>query len=273
MLDLDHRALARLVDALLRLHHHAVEPRALEARQPVGGHRAVAGCRRQVNRRRRAGERALELLPPFRLRSIPHVRAVDGEQVEGHERRRARLRELRDARRRRMQPQLQRVEVEAVRRRDHDLAVDDAIRREPGQQRFVQLGKIRDRAAAGRGSGCTARRRAGTRSRGSRPTSARRGTVPPPAGPRPAGPASVRRAVRSRRRARSSGSSYVRGNHDDAGPERPGLQVSLSFRVGGAPGPRSSRTRGRPMLPRRCGRSSRPRGRVHRRDRGWRGSP
>ena len=41
-----------------------------------------------------------------------------------------------------MQPQLQRVEVEAVRRRDHDLAVDHAARRQPLEQRLVQLREI-----------------------------------------------------------------------------------------------------------------------------------
>ena len=41
-----------------------------------------------------------------------------------------------------MQPQLQRVEVEPVRRRDHDLAVDDACRAGSCEDGVVQLGKV-----------------------------------------------------------------------------------------------------------------------------------
>src|SRR2546423_7553141 len=41
-----------------------------------------------------------------------------------------------------MEPHLQRVEVEASRGRDHDLAVDDAIVRQLLEQRIVQLGKV-----------------------------------------------------------------------------------------------------------------------------------
>src|SRR6188768_3504494 len=41
-----------------------------------------------------------------------------------------------------MQPELQRVEVETVRRRNHDLTVDDAVERQPGEQRIVQFGEV-----------------------------------------------------------------------------------------------------------------------------------
>ena len=41
-----------------------------------------------------------------------------------------------------MQSQLQGIEVEAARRGDDDLAVNDAVVREARQQRVVQLGKI-----------------------------------------------------------------------------------------------------------------------------------
>ena len=41
-----------------------------------------------------------------------------------------------------MQPQLQRVEVQAAIRGDHDLAVDDAAGRQPFEQCLVQLRKI-----------------------------------------------------------------------------------------------------------------------------------
>src|SRR5262245_32432303 len=41
-----------------------------------------------------------------------------------------------------MQSKLQTIEVEPLRRRDDDLAVDDAAGRQPGQQGVVQLGKV-----------------------------------------------------------------------------------------------------------------------------------
>src|SRR5947207_13885576 len=41
-----------------------------------------------------------------------------------------------------MEPELQRVEVEAVRRGDDHLAVDDRTRREPLQQDVVEFGKV-----------------------------------------------------------------------------------------------------------------------------------
>src|SRR5262245_27529170 len=41
-----------------------------------------------------------------------------------------------------MQSHLKRIEVESVGRRDHDLAVHDAVRWKVGEQMVVQLGKI-----------------------------------------------------------------------------------------------------------------------------------
>src|SRR5678815_5687780 len=41
-----------------------------------------------------------------------------------------------------MKTQLQRIEVETVGRCDDDLAIDDALRRQPFDQRVVQLGEI-----------------------------------------------------------------------------------------------------------------------------------
>ena len=124
VLHFDHRALPRLVDEIARLHDHAVEAGALEAREPLGGHGRIARRRREMDRRLRGVERELEAPPALVLRRLPQILAVERERVEGDERRGRLLRELRHARRRRMKPQLQRVEVEAVRRGDDDLAVD-----------------------------------------------------------------------------------------------------------------------------------------------------
>ena len=46
-----------------------------------------------------------------------------------------------------MQAHLQRVEVEPVRRGDHDLAIENAAVGQPGPQRVVQLRESTDRAA------------------------------------------------------------------------------------------------------------------------------
>ena len=51
VLDLDHRALAGLVGAVVRLRDHAVEAGAFEALQPLGGDLAIARHRREVERR------------------------------------------------------------------------------------------------------------------------------------------------------------------------------------------------------------------------------
>jgi len=49
VLDLDHRALARLVRRAGGLGHHAVQPRPFEARQPLERLRAVARHRGQMD--------------------------------------------------------------------------------------------------------------------------------------------------------------------------------------------------------------------------------
>ena len=63
VLDLDHRALARLVGSGLRLRNHAIEARSFELLEPVRGNRRVARHRRQVNRRRHVRKRCFEDRP------------------------------------------------------------------------------------------------------------------------------------------------------------------------------------------------------------------
>ena len=53
VLDLEHHALVRLVGPGNRLGHHAVETRAFEAAKPIRRDARFAGCRRQMDRRRR----------------------------------------------------------------------------------------------------------------------------------------------------------------------------------------------------------------------------
>ena len=92
--------------------------------------------------RLRRVERELEAPPALVLRRLPQILAADREQVEGDEGGRRFPGELRHARRRRMQPQLERVEVESMIGGDDDLAVDHASLRQSVQQRVVQLGKV-----------------------------------------------------------------------------------------------------------------------------------
>jgi hypothetical protein len=75
-------------------------------------------------------------------RQFAKIASVDREQIERDKRRRRLLRELGDAGGGGMQAELERVEVEAARSGNHDLAIDDAAGRQRGEQRLVQLGKI-----------------------------------------------------------------------------------------------------------------------------------
>src|SRR2546426_12793528 len=72
-----------------------------------------------------------------------------------------------------MDAQEQRLEVEAARADDDDLAVDDAARGERGGERGDEPGGSSGSSASRRGSAARPRRRRGTRSFGSRPTWAR----------------------------------------------------------------------------------------------------
>ena len=56
MLHLEHDPLVRLVEARRLLGHDAVQACALEAAEPVGGHAAIGGDRRQVDGRGGTGE-------------------------------------------------------------------------------------------------------------------------------------------------------------------------------------------------------------------------
>ena len=182
MLDLDHRALAGLVDAVIGLGDDAVE-----ARRP----RTARATRRRASRSRVIGVRWTGGFDVARAaaRAARAARAcgaartscaVDGQQIERDERRRRLLRQLRDARRGRVQAQLQRVEVEAV------SASRSRSRRRPrsrraarASERVVQLGEVaieRPQVAA-LDEDVVVRRE--TRSRGSRPTSARRASRSP----------------------------------------------------------------------------------------------
>ncbi len=79
VLHLDHRALSRLVRTGLRLGDHAIEPGALEPRQPFDRDLAVSCHRRQVNRWRDAGEQLLEVAAAPGLHHIAQILPVCGQ--------------------------------------------------------------------------------------------------------------------------------------------------------------------------------------------------
>src|SRR5690606_7065602 len=82
VLDLDHRALARLVVLVLALRDDAVESRAFEALEPTERRRAIARRRRDVERRLRVLEQRLEHVAALALRASHEVLAAEGEQIE-----------------------------------------------------------------------------------------------------------------------------------------------------------------------------------------------
>jgi hypothetical protein len=142
VLDLEHRALARLIRRRLELRDDTVETGAFELRQPTFSLGAVARDGREVQRRSRAAQQPLEPHAPFGLRQIHRRLAAGAEQVERDEARRRLLRELCDARRRGVDALLQRVEVEPVRRHDHDLTVEHAALGQRVVQRPLELGEV-----------------------------------------------------------------------------------------------------------------------------------
>ena len=68
VLDLEHRALARLIRCACRLGDNTIQPRTLEALQPVDCELRVAGHRRQMEWAADLLEELLELAPALRLR-------------------------------------------------------------------------------------------------------------------------------------------------------------------------------------------------------------
>ena len=85
------------------------------------------------------------------MRRAHQVALAARQQVEGDERGGRFLRQLGDARLRRVQPELQRIEIQPVAGGDDDLAVDHAVLRQALEQRVVQFREVaveRPRVAA-----------------------------------------------------------------------------------------------------------------------------
>src|SRR5207237_5410577 len=109
------------------LRDHAVEPRRLDALEPVLGGRQVARERREADAFRRA---LRELGATLLERAAPHLVAVPEQEVEDDVLRRDLRRELADAALGRVQSHLHGVEVEVPLALDDDLAVERRVRRQ-----------------------------------------------------------------------------------------------------------------------------------------------
>jgi len=142
VLDLEHRALARLIRRRGRLRDHAVESGAFEALQPIDRDRAIARHRREVEGFANLLEELLELRAAVRLRLAQQTLPIHRQEIESDERGWHRLRELLDPGRRRMQPHLQTAEIETVGGGHHDLAVQDDAARQLLEQHGVELGEV-----------------------------------------------------------------------------------------------------------------------------------
>jgi hypothetical protein len=142
VLDLEHRALARLIGERVGLGHHAVEPGALEALEPVGGDGAIARHRRDVDRRLDAGEGLLEAGAALGLRAFAEVLVAEREQIPRDVARGVLGGEHLHARCGGVDAQEHRLEVELAVVRDHDLAVEDAAIGQALAQRDLELGEV-----------------------------------------------------------------------------------------------------------------------------------
>jgi hypothetical protein len=130
-----------LVGAVGRLGHHPVEAGALEAGEPVGGQRPVEGAGGEVHAGRR-GQSAFEQAAAFGQGDVEQRPIAQGQQVEGHERRRGLGRQPVDAGLGRVDALLEGVEVQAVGPGHHDLAVDHAPIGEGSPQRAEELREV-----------------------------------------------------------------------------------------------------------------------------------
>jgi hypothetical protein len=92
--------------------------------------------------RRGACERLLEQHASLREGGAAQVTISEREQIERDERRWRGRGQLRDPRRRGMEPQLQQVEVETPGADDHELSIDDAALGQVRDERLPDLGEV-----------------------------------------------------------------------------------------------------------------------------------
>ncbi len=112
VLHLEHRALALAVGGVERLRDHTVEPRTLEATEPVARDVGILGRGGEVDGGRSRSEHRLEAGAALGERRGAEIVVTLGEQIERDEGCRRRLGEHGHAALRRMDAQREEVEVE-----------------------------------------------------------------------------------------------------------------------------------------------------------------
>ncbi len=142
MFHLQHRALSRLVGTGRRLCHDAVKAGPLEAIEPVKRLPLIGRRGRQVERRRGTREERDQPLASLREGQRAQVLSLRSENIKCNERGRRRDGEHPDAAGGGMQAKLQRLEVEAVRRHDDNLAVHHRAYAKLRNERIDQLGEV-----------------------------------------------------------------------------------------------------------------------------------
>ena len=148
VLHLDHRALARLVAVAPRLRDDAVEPRALEALEPLLGDGSVVGDGGDVHRSLRVAEDVLQQGAALLERGGRQVFVAEREQVPQDDGRRGLLGQHRDAGVGRVDSLLQGLEVEDACAGDDQLAVENAAVGQGCLEGSLQLGEVAQQGLA-----------------------------------------------------------------------------------------------------------------------------
>src|ERR1035437_3461527 len=142
VLDLGPTALGWHVRIGHALGYYTIETGAFESVEPVGGDRRIAGGGGQRDGRLGAREGLLEERAPFTLGSGSKVAPVEGEEIPGHVAGGRLGREQLHSGSGWVDPEQQRVEVQAPWPGDDHLAVEDAAIGQRGPQRGRQLREV-----------------------------------------------------------------------------------------------------------------------------------
>lgn len=142
VLDLEHGPLVGLIDAAGCFGDDAVEARTFEAAEPVFGLCVIpcGGC--EVERRLGAGEHLLETLAACAEGLVAEVVVAGGEEVKEDDAGRGLAGKQLDAALGGVDALGECVEVEAMGAGDDNLAIEDALRRELGEERGAEFGEV-----------------------------------------------------------------------------------------------------------------------------------
>ena len=146
VLDLQHRALVRLVGVVEALGDDAVQTRSLELGEPASRGRGIFGRPGHVHGRLDARQQILELGAARGERCLAQIAVAASQQVEDDEQGGRLVRQLRDAGGGGVDARAERLPVQPLRaprpRWNDDLAVDEARLRQHPRQRLDQFGEV-----------------------------------------------------------------------------------------------------------------------------------